>query len=481
MKTTLPAPPTRMWEWTALLPFAAGLILLSLVHGIASAVFAGAPGALLLATGLVMLLLPGDMRVAAYMALGGVVAVVLSLPMIFVGGIGAALLQAALGAGSFMVAGRVALLHEGAPAGAPAPEVDLRMQAKTGFDQVVLGYFLLSARLPVGESARRMCERTLELGRVLDARDWIERPQAMHVTPPPPEQVTTETARVYGVNFEHLSVASGYQPDPALPGADDWNLHLPNRRAHAWMLRHPGPARPWLVCVHGYRMGEPWIDFPLFRPALLHQKFGLNLLMPVLPLHGPRRIGRLSGDQYLDGDLIDLLYAQSQALWDLRRWLAWLRATESELSVGSAPRIGVYGVSLGGYNTALLTGYEAGLDFAVAAIPVVDFADALWRLLPPAHRAYFGAQGLGESRYRELLRPISPLSLPTRLAPDRRFVVAATADRIVPVGQPLLLARHWEVTPSWYQGSHVSIGREHEPRAALELAMQRAGWAAGSS
>jgi hypothetical protein len=340
----------------------------------------------------------------------------------------------------------------------------------------MLGYFLISARLPGGEPARQMCERAIELGRVIEARGWDQHPERLHATPSAPETINARSARVYGYDFERLSFDSGYEPDSALPGAEEWRGYDANRRAQAWVLRHPGPPRPWLVCVHGYRMGEPWIDFSLFKPGLLHRKFGLNLLMPVLPLHGPRRIGRRSGDHYLDGDLLDLLFAQSQALWDLRRWLAWLLATEVDLAGGRAPQIGVYGVSLCGYNTGLLTGYEDGIDFGVALIPVMDFAEALWRVVPPAHRAYFEAHGLNEPRYRELLHPVSPLARPTRLGRYRRFVVAASADRIVPVAQPLLLARHWNVTPSWYQGSHLSIGRQAEPRAALEQAMQNAGW-----
>lgn len=467
--------PPRQWEWWGLVPALSGLVLLSFVSGIFSGLFAGVPGVLLLTTGLALLLLPGDPRVVAYMAMGGLVGLLLSLPMLLTGGFVAGLLQALLGIASFVVAGRIALVQEPAPEGVPEPETDLHMQVKTGFDEAILGYFLISARLPGGDPARRMCERAIDLGRVLEARGWDDHPERLHLKPPVPEHLNVQSARIFGHDYERLSVDSLYVPDPVLPGAEEWASYLPNRRALAWVMRHPGPTRPWLVCIHGYRMGEPWLDFSLFNPGLLHHKFGLNLLMPVLPLHGPRRIGRRSGDQYLDGDLLDLLFAQSQALWDLRRWLAWLRATEQE------PQIGLYGVSLGGYNTGLLTGYERGIDFGVAAIPVVDFAEVLWRVVPPAHRAYFEAQGLNEARYRELLRPVSPLSRPTLLGRDRRFVVAASADRIVPVAQPLLLARHWAVAPSWYQGSHMSIGREHAPRAALELAMQNAGWVSGSS
>jgi hypothetical protein len=57
-----------------------------------------------------------------------------------------------------------------------------------------------------------------------------------------------------------------------------------------------------------------------------------------MPLHGPRRVGRRGGDGYLSGDFLDTIHAQTQAVWDIRRLIAWLRAE-------GAQRVGVQGVS----------------------------------------------------------------------------------------------------------------------------------------
>lgn len=460
----------RQYEWWGLLPTVAGLYALSLVDGVVAALFAAPPGLLWLVTGLSLLLLPGDPRITGYMALASLLAVVFSLPMVFVAGFFPAVLLGLFGVASFIVCGRLSLTTALTPEVVPEPDNDLGMQAKVGFDEAMMGYFLIAGRIPGGQRAERMCDEAAALGEALTSRGWIDHPERMHGVPEAPEHVNAQTGRRFGFEFDRLSFDSGFRPDAGLPGAERWMQHHANHRAVAWMLRHPGPTRPWMLCIHGYRMGETWMDFGLFKPGLLHKKFGFNVLMPVLPLHGPRRVGRKSGDLYLDGDLLDLLFAQSQALWDLRRWIAWLRSNEDR------PQIGVYGVSLGGYNTGLLTGYESGLDFAVAGIPVIDFAETLWRVIPPPHRAYFEARGLNQARYRELLRPVSPLTLPCRVPRDRRFVFAANADRIVPVAQPAVLAQHWDVQTRWYPGSHMSIGHEAEPRATLEAALQAAGW-----
>ena len=465
----------RQYQWWGLLPTVSGLYALNLVEGVGTALLAGPSALLWLVTGLSMILLRGDARVTAYMAIGSVLAVLVSLPLVFAAGFLPGVMVGLLGLACFTVSGRVSLTEAVTPDVVPEPDDDLQMQVKVGFDEAMMGYFLIAARVPGGELAERMCNEALELGTAMEQRGWLEVPDRLHQAPDAPDHVNAQSDKRFGFDFERISFDSGFVPDVALPGAARWANHTANHRAVGWMLRHPGPTRPWVLCIHGYRMGETWMDFGLFKPGYLHKKLGFNVLMPVLPLHGPRRVGRKSGDLYLDGDLLDLVFAQSQALWDLRRWLAWLRSNEDR------PQIGVYGVSLGGYNTGLLTGYEKDLDFAVAGIPVIDFAQTLWRVMPPPHRRYFEARGLSEARYRELLKPVSPLTLPCRVAKDRRFVFAASADRIVPVQQPALLADHWGVSTRWYQGSHMSIGNETEPRATLEEALRVAGWTSPES
>lgn len=462
--------PPRQWQWWGLLPLVCGLYALSLVEGVFSALLAGPPGLLWLLGGLSLLLIPGDPRVTGYLAVGAVAGILLSLPVMLASGFADGLMYLLSAAACFVVSGKVSLMQGVSSDAVPAAEGGLRNEIKVGLDETVLGFFLLAAKVPAGEMAVRTADEAVAWGDLMRERGWDRAPENLHAAPAAPTQVNARAARAHGMDFERISFDSDYQPDPAMPGAAEWQNHEGNRRTNAWMLRHPGPPRPWLVCVHGYRMGESWIDFSLFNPRLLHKRLGMNLLMPTLPLHGPRKAGRLSGARYLDGNLMELVHAQTQALWDLRRWLAWLRDIEDE------PRFGLYGVSLGGYNSGLLSGYERDIAFAVASIPVTDFAEVLWGVMPPQHRQYFAARGLTEDRYRELLRPVSPLTRPTLLPEARRHVVAATADRIVPVAQPTLLARHWGVECNWYQGSHISVAHEFEPRMALEQAMKSAGW-----
>ncbi|SFF45102.1 hypothetical protein SAMN04488120_104215 [Fontimonas thermophila] len=462
--------PPRQWEWLGLMPIAAGLYWL-LAHGGGDWwIWAVWPGALLLASGVALLLMPGDDRVLGVMG-GGAVLGILATPLAWiVADLEAAFYGMVMSAASLLVAGRIGLQRQPRHAGVPPPDMSVAMDFKAGLDEALLGYFVCTATVPSGAHAERMCEESIRLEALMRERGWVTDPASLHPAPPPPDETYVERARTFGIDYEVLRFDSGFVPPMILPGADRWLGYEANRSCHVRLLRHPGPPRPWLLCLHGYRMGVPWLDLSLFSPGWLHHRLGLNLIQPVLPLHGPRREGLRSGDQFLDGDLLDLLFAEMQTLWDVRRTLAWLRTQEA------SPRIGVFGVSLGGYNAALLAGYEQGLDFVVAGIPVTDFAAALWRFLPPTHLRYFTSRGLDQDRYSRLLSAVSPLARPPLIGSSRLHIFAATGDRLVPPSHALALARHWQVGVSWYQGSHLSVRHERVPHAVLRQAVAGAGW-----
>lgn len=409
------------------------------------------PGVLLLATGTSTGLYPGDLRIPHFMALGAAIgagAAVLLAPWL---GLATAAALFALSAASFLCAGRIAVRLEAPTRDVPPPSPSWRLDGEVAFDEVILASMTL--RTPRASQAlyRRVLQEIDDARALYAERGWLDDPRAFHPRPAPPETVEMPRATVGTLSYEHLQFDSEYEPWPEEPGRARWLARAENRRTHVWILRHGAP-RPWLVCLHGYEMGLPRMEFEAFRARRLHDVLGLNLAFPTLPLHGHRRTGRRSGAGYLGPDFLDSIHAQAQAMWDVRRLLEWIRARTEQ-------PIGVYGLSLGGYNASLLASLEP-LDAVIAGVPAVDFLRLTHRHAPPLETRAAQALGLDLARVSELLRVVSPLAIAPLVPHERRAIFAGTADRIVPPDHAHDLWKHWdEPRIVWYPGGHVSFRR----------------------
>lgn len=453
------------WRISALLPIATGAlwVLVSASFGLWALLYALIPATVMLATGFSLLCWAGSLRIQQFMALGGFNGAVLGLLSMIWLGVFAGLVLAVLSLACAALAGRVALEQEPVPDHAPHPKIGLALALKAALDDALLAWFTTIARVPTGAHARRVAA---ELSVVDDLSRGQSRPDDPTGAPPVLENPGIDTRRQGRYTFERVCFESGYQPDPDMPGADRWAGFTANRTAYAWMLRHPGPPRPWVIGIHGYRMGSPLIDLTLFKPAWLFESLGFNVLVPVLPLHGPRRAGLISGDFFLDGDVINLVHAESQAMWDIRRLMGWLQ------TAFDAPRFGVLGYSLGGYNAALLASIDLRLDCVVAGIPATNLAQLQWRHMPEMPLRYLASLGADAECMERVYQRVSPLAVPCRVPWAGRFMFAGTADRLVPADQILALWRHWdEPLMCWYDGGHLTFRGRPEVRRFISRAL----------
>jgi hypothetical protein len=354
---------------------------------------------------------------------------------------------------------------------APPPHWNLRLASKAALDELFFATEIASASFFSLRDRERIVREIATAARLYERRGWLREPARFHLLPPTVEKVTIDRHRSPFGRFQHLRFESGYEPHPGEPGRRRYLEYRANRTAHVWTMRHSGPDRPWIVCVPGYRMGHPAVDFAGFRARWLHRELGLNVAIPVMPLHGPRRMGRRGGDGFLSGDFLDTIHAQTQAVWDIRRLIAWLRA-------GGAPRVGVQGVSLGGYTAALLASLEEDLDCVIAGIPAVDFLRLVRRHTPEILLRIAKGMGIRFDRIEQLLRVISPLAHRPRVPRPRRYLYAGVADRLAPPDHALDLWHHWDRPRcEWYQGGHVSFLWDRNVRDLLREALTVSGLA----
>lgn len=219
------------------------------------------------------------------------------------------------------------------------------------------------------------------------------------------------------------------------------------------VLRHAEHGRPWVVCVHGFGMGRGAMDVRAFRARQLHEQLGVNVALPVLPLHGPRQDpGAGMGEGFMSIDLIDSVHGLAQSASDVRAAMMWIRTVDGDVPIG------VYGISLGGYVAALVASLEDGLACAIAGIPAVDLPALYHRHSTPAVRRRAREAGALGPEADAVHSVVSPLVLSPRLDRSRRFVFAGVGDRMSTSGQASRLWEHWDrPAVAWYPGGHVGF------------------------
>jgi pimeloyl-ACP methyl ester carboxylesterase len=293
----------------------------------------------------------------------------------------------------------------------------------------------LQRSAPSGKTLERINREVTSALEFYGHKGWLDHPAGFFATPPPLTDVAAKPVQNMGRRYERISFDSEYEPHPGDPGRERWLGYTANRRGYALMMRHREP-RPWVVCVHGAAMGHAAVDPTLFRAWHFYRDLGLNVVLPVLPMHGPRGRNVPAGEAFPSGNMLNEVHLAAQAVWDIRRLLSWIRSEQPDAEIG------LNGLSLGGLITSLVAGLDDELACTILGVPVADLFGVLGRHAAlsrddPARRTLKLAEPIG--------RMISPLGMTPRVPVHRRFIYAGIADRLVhPHDQVTRLWEHWE-------------------------------------
>lgn len=337
----------------------------------------------------------------------------------------------------------------GAQGGPPIPRISPGFAAQVAMDEAILAIAMGPNSFPKRSDYERVGAELGDARLLYQERGWLDDPAAFHRAPPELVDPAVDKGWALGQGYERLLFNSEWSPLPEEPGAERWGTYEANRTASATVLRYRDRPRPWVVAVHGFGTGYPFMDFVGMHAMRLHRELGVNVVLPVLPLHGPRKISRISGESFLSFDLMNTVHGLAQAVWDIRRVISWIRAQD-------APSIGLYGVSLGGYTASLVTGIEPDLDAVVAGIPVVDFPDLIHSHSPHSIRLRAIDHKILGGNAEAVHQVVSPLSFEPLIAHDHRFIYGGLGDRLALPGHAQRLWEHWsEPEIHWYGGNHV--------------------------
>lgn len=281
--------------------------------------------------------------------------------------------------------------------------------------------------------------------------------------PPPDVEVRARKLgrQVWAPSVGHVDLLTFPSPyEPACPDvAESFLSHSRNSIARAQHWRHPDGPRPTIVVVHGFTGSPYWFNSSFFSLPWFYGH-GCDVVLVTLPFHGARndRIAPFSGSGLFTDGLGHFHEAILQSVCDLRVVIDYLQA-------GGVENVGITGLSLGGYLTALMAAVEPRLHMAIPNSAVTDLAGLIDGWFPAGHVLKAGLRqgGISEEAFKASMGLHSPLSYPPLLSTDRLFVIGGLGDRLAPPEQSARLIEHWgRPKAHWFQGSHIlHMGRAH--------------------
>ncbi|MGH9136010.1 MAG: alpha/beta hydrolase family protein [Acidimicrobiales bacterium] len=224
-----------------------------------------------------------------------------------------------------------------------------------------------------------------------------------------------------------------------------------NRTAWAQHWRHADGPRPTLGVIHGFMASPYWVNRAFFSLPWFYRR-GYDVLLYTLPYHGRRRsrLEPFSGYGLFAGGIANFCEAMCNAVHDFRVFVDHLE------SLG-APAVGLTGLSLGGYTTALLAATDDRLHVAIPNAAVTDLSTLVNQWAPAGQLLSLGLRlhQTPRSLVDHALSVHSPLTYPCLVPKDRRFIIAGLGDRLAPPEQSEALWEHWDrCLVHWFPGNH---------------------------
>lgn len=290
---------------------------------------------------------------------------------------------------------------------------------------------------PTAQMTARLDEATIVYAQA--AADGI-----LYQEPARPRVETTQMRTHYGSDgavFD-LQWPSGYTPihrryDAALEQCPE------TRTCHARWFAHTDVA-PVMICLHGWGAGEYFSEQLAFPVRWMFEHCGLDIILMNMPFHARRKAKQGRTPSFPGPDPMRSVEGFAQTVHDVRTLVSIL------LSRG-VPWVGVMGMSLGGYTSALLATAEPRLACAVPLMPFASLPDLIWQHSSgtASHLAAIEA-GVTLQRYRDAMYTITPLNRTPRIDTTRILIGAGERDGITPATHAHALHEHFD-------GSHLRL------------------------
>lgn len=299
-----------------------------------------------------------------------------------------------------------------------------------------------------------------------------------------PRQVTAfdvqQVRRPLGVKqgvFERLRWRSCHETNLNASNLKPQSIHVrqPNNDwVTAYLWRHGDSPRPTVIFVHGF-MAATWEINEFFLGMKSLYELGCDVVLKTLPHHGERRssMAKISGLDYVSGGIESLNQAVIQSTYDIRTLVDYLKNQRH------VEKVGLTGLSLGGYTSALIAGLENRLEFVMPVIPIISIPDAMmeWKPLDQALLRIMRKFSLDIRQLRQTMAFHSPMSRSALLPSTRLMIIAGMGDKMASPRHAEALQKHWQGCDlHWFEGSHALPLQRARTDRAKQIFLEKIGF-----
>lgn len=199
------------------------------------------------------------------------------------------------------------------------------------------------------------------------------------------------------------------------------------------------------------------LDGSMMAPRLIANSLasqGVHACIMYLPHYGPRQ-GQKGELEKMTEDPQVLIQSVEQAVLDIRQTARWLAGQNN---VDDA-RLGICGVSLGGFIAALAAGVDTGFSKAAIVMAGGDLATVLMTDAREVHliKQRLAEMGIDREKLVAMIEPIEPLTFADRLRKTDLLMVSGSTDTIVPPDCARQLAAAAGAEIKWFPADHYGM------------------------
>jgi len=231
-----------------------------------------------------------------------------------------------------------------------------------------------------------------------------------------------------------------------------WDYH-PHKNIKFELWQHDGAARPTYIFMHGYNADGFNINHIIFSAKKLYRD-GFNICFLVLPFHNGKLSLKTSVWNFFDHGPAYSSEVFANAVSNCRSLITYL------LEQKVASKIGIGGISLGGFVSSLVLSVDERVESAILLAPVYNAPDIFmdWFPLKGLFTKILGEENINFSEFRHAYALCNALTFKPKMNTQNIVILSGTFDIIAMPKHVRLLGEHWnQCDIYWLDYSHVGM------------------------